>query len=312
MSHTDITQRRDLPMRVFVTGASGWIGSAAVAELLSAGHDVVGLARNDDSAAAISAAGAMPHAGDLDDLGSLRRGADSADAVVHLAFKHDFTDFAASGRTERAAIEAFHEVLAGSDRPFLFASGVATLAPGRVATEADASPYNGPDSPRGGAENLALSYVEEGMHPVALRFAPTVHGAGGDHGFVAVLARAARQAGQAAYVGDGSNRWAAVHRSDAGRLIALALEKAPAGSVLHAIGEEGIATRDIAAAIGERLVLPTGSVTPEEATERIGAIGTFFGMDMAASSDRTRELLGWAPTGPTLLEDIAAGHYPGT
>lgn len=298
-------------MRVFVTGASGWIGSACVAELLAAGHDVVGLARNDDSAARIAAAGATPHRGDLDDLASLRTGAESADAVVHLAFKHDFSDFAASGRTERAAIQAFHEVLAGSDRPFLFASGVATLAPGRLATEEDASPYVGPDSARGGAENLALSYVADGMHPVSVRFAPTVHGAGGDHGFVAVIARAARQAGAAPYVGDGSNRWAAVHRGDAARLVALAVEKAPAGAVLHAIGEEGVRTREIAEALGAALGVPTASLTPEEAAERIGLIGTFYGMDMAASSARTRELLGWEPTGPTLAEDIAAGHYPG-
>ena len=298
-------------MRVFVTGASGWIGSASIAELLAAGHDVVGLARNDDSAARIVAAGATPHRGGLDDLDSLRAGAEDADAVVHLAFKHDFSDFAGAGRTERAAIEAFHEVLAGSDRPFLFASGVAMVAPGRVATEEDPSPFSGPEAPRGGAESLALSYAAEGMRPVSLRFAPTVHGAGGDHGFVAVIARAARQAGAAPYVGDGSNRWAAVHRGDAGRLVALAVERAPAGAVLHAVAEEGVPTREIAAALAAALGVPTASISPEEAGERIGMIGTFYGMDMAASSARTRELLGWEPTGPTLAEDIAAGHYPG-
>jgi nucleoside-diphosphate-sugar epimerase len=298
-------------MRVFVTGASGWIGSATVPELLAAGHEVVGLARSDESAAALRAAGATPHPGSLDDLESLRSGAASADAVIHLAFKHDFSDYAGAGRTERAATETLLDELAGSDRPFLFASGVALLAPGRVVTEDDANPSSGPDAPRGGAEELALSSAARGVRPVALRFAPTVHGAG-DHGFTAFLAHIARTKGVAGYIGDGANRWPAVHRSDAARLVARALDDAPAGgAVVHAVGEEGIATRDIAAALGAAIGVPVASIAPEDAPAHFEWIAGFFGVDIPASSARTQERFGWTPTGPTLLEDIAAGHYPG-
>ncbi len=295
-------------MRVFVTGASGWIGSAVVSELLGAGHEVVGLARSEESATAVRSAGAAVQRGSLDDLDSLRAGAEHADGVVHLGFKHDFSDMAGAARTERAAIELFGDVLAGSDRPLLFASGVAGLTPGRVLTERDANPSSGPDAPRGGGENLALSFAERGVRSVSLRFAPTVHGQG-DHGFTSVIVAAAHAAGVSGYIGDGSNRWPAVHRSDAARLVRLALEQAPAGGVVHAVAEEGIPTREIAAAIGEHLALPVESVAPDAAAERFGWIARFFGTDMPTSSALTRERFGWTPTGPTLLEDIAAGAY---
>ncbi|WP_314148767.1 SDR family oxidoreductase [uncultured Leifsonia sp.] len=294
-------------MRVFVTGASGWIGSAVVPELVAAGHQVTGLARSEASAERISAAGARPHPGSLDDLESIRSGAAAADAVIHLGFRHDFTDYAASGRTERAVVQTIGDELAGSGRGFLFASGVAAT-PGRVLTEEDPSPYTGPDAPRGGGEALAFEYADRHVRPVALRFAPTVHGAG-DHGFTAVLVGVARERGVAAWIGDGENRWPAVHRLDAARLVRLALEQAPAGGIVHAIGEEGIPTRAIAEAIGAGLGVPTASIAREEAAEHFGWIGGFFGMDIPASSALTRERYGWEPTGPTLLEDLAAGSY---
>jgi nucleoside-diphosphate-sugar epimerase len=295
-------------MRVFVTGASGWIGSATVDELLAAGHEVTGLARSDASAAALQAKGARVQRGDLDDLASIRAGADAADAVIHLANKHDFSDMAATAAAERAAVQTIGEALAGTNRPFLLASGVAGLAQGRPVSEDDASPFHGPQSPRGGSENLALEFIDRGVHSVSLRFAPTVHGAG-DHGFIAVIAAVARDKGVSGYPGDGANRWAAVHRSDAARMVALGLAKAPAGARLHAVAEEGISTRDIAEAIGRALGLPVASIDPDDVQGHFGWIGTFFSMDLAATSTATQELLGWAPAGPTLIEDLDAGGY---
>ena len=297
-------------MRVFVTGASGWIGSAAVAELLDAGHEVVGLARSNRSAASLEAKGVTVLGGDLDDLDALSRGATDADAVAHLANKHDWSNPAESNRAERAAVETLAEALLGSDKPFVLAAGVAGLAKGRPDTEADPSPAVGPDSPRGGSENLALEYVDRGVRTVSVRFAPTVHGAG-DHGFIAYITAAARRHAASAYIGDGSAVWSAVHRSDAARLVRLGVEQAPAGSLLHAVAEEGIPTREIAEAIGQVLDVPVVSVAPENAVEHFGFIGGFFAMDLRASSARTRELLGWTPSGPTLIEDIKAGAYAG-
>ncbi|MEU2347081.1 SDR family oxidoreductase [Modestobacter sp. NPDC049651] len=296
-------------MRVFITGASGWIGSATVDELLEAGHEVVGLARSEAAVEVLQAKGAKALRGDLDDLDALRRGADDADGVVHLANKHDWSDPAESNRAERAAVEALAEVLVGSGRPLVLAAGVAGLVQGRPATESDPSTWVGADAPRGGSEHLALEFVDRGVRTVVARFAPTVHGTG-DHGFVAYLVAAARRHGTSAYVGDGAHAWAAVHRSDAARLVRLGLEQGPAGTLLHAVAEEGVPTREIAEAIGRALGLPATSIDPAEAVERIGGfVGGFFGMDLRASSARTRELLGWTPTGPTLLEDIAAGAY---
>jgi nucleoside-diphosphate-sugar epimerase len=297
-------------MRVFVTGASGWIGSAVVDELLAAGHDVVGLARSEAAAAAIEAKGARVRRGDLDDLDGIREGAASADAVIHLANKHDFLHPDVSNHAERSAVQTIGEALAGSGRPFLLASGLAGAVQGRAMTEDDRSPFHGPDSPRGGSENLALEFVDRGVHTVSVRFAPTVHGAG-DHGFIAALVAVARDRGVARYVGDGANRWPAVHRSDAATLTRLGLEKAAAGTLLHAAAEEGVSTREIAEAIGRGLGLPAASVDPQDVAEHFGWIGRFFALDIVASSARTQELLGWTPVGPTLLQDLDAGSYTG-
>ena len=295
-------------MHVFVTGASGWIGSATVDELLAAGHEVTGLARSDTSAAALQAKGVVVRRGDLDDLDSIRAGATEADAVIHLANKHDWSNPAASGAAERAAVQTIGDALIDTGRPFLLAAGTAGLAQGRPATEDDASAAHGPNSPRGGAENLALEFVDRGVRTVSVRFAPTVHGAR-DHGFIAVIAGIARERGVSGYPGDGTKRWAAVHRSDAARLVAAGLEKAPAGARLHAVAEEGITTREIAEAIGHAFDLPVTSIAPDDVADHFGWVGRYFAMDLAATSTATRQLLGWTPTGPTLIEDIDTGGY---
>lgn len=284
-------------MRVFITGASGWIGSAVTDELLGHGHQVLALARSASSAEKLGARGAEVLRGDLDDLDSLRGGAAQADAVIHLGNKHDWSNPAESARAERAAVETFLEALAGTDKPFLLASGVA-MPLGRPVTEADPSPHVGPDSLCGGTEALALEHADR-VRSVALRFPPTVHGVG-DHGFVARLAQIARESGVSGYVGDGSNRWPAVHVRDAARAVRLALENATPGLVVHAVGEEGVATREIAEGLAKAAGVPTQSVP----ADHFGWLGGFFGLDVPASSTRTRELLGWEPTGPTLAEDL--------
>jgi nucleoside-diphosphate-sugar epimerase len=295
-------------MHVFVTGATGWIGSAVVDELLDAGHEVTGLARSDASAAALEKNGARVRRGDLDDLDSIRAGAADAEAVVHLANKHDWADPVATDKAERGAVETMLDALAGTDQPIIVANGISGLVTGRPATETDASPAVGPDSDRGGSENLTLAYAERGVRSMVVRFAPSVHGAG-DWGFVKFLVAAAKERGVSGYIGDGSTTWSAVHRTDAARLVRLGLEGAPAGSRLHAVAEEAVSTRDIAEAIGRSLGLPVESVAPENAAEHFGVVGSFFGLDMSASSARTRELLPWTPSGPTLIEDIQAGAY---
>ncbi|BBA96321.1 putative oxidoreductase [Actinacidiphila reveromycinica] len=296
-------------MRVFVTGATGWIGAAVVDDLLDAGHEVAGLARSDASAAALAAKGARAVRGDLDDLDGIRAAAAAAEAVVHLANKHDFADQAGTNKAERGAVQAITDALAGSARPLVLASGLAFLTPGRAATEQDRSPFHGVDSLRGGSENLALEAVERGVGTVVTRFAPTVHGAG-DHGFLAGIVATARAKGVSAYIGDGTDRWAAVHRGDAARVVRLALDRrVPAGTTLHAAAEEGIPTRRIAEAVGRGLGLPVASVPAEEAAAHFGWLAKFYGTDMAASSDATRALLGWTPEGPTLVDDLDSGCY---
>ncbi|MEV7551235.1 SDR family oxidoreductase [Amycolatopsis sp. NPDC089917] len=295
-------------MHVFVTGATGWIGSAVVDELLDAGHEVTGLARSDGSAVTLERKGARVRRGDLDDLDGLRAGAEEAEAVLHLANKHDWGNPAESNRAERAAVQTFADALTGTGRAFVLAAGLSTLATGRPAIETDLSPAVGPDSHRGGAENLALEYAEKGMRVISARFAPSVHGAG-DHGFVAALVAAARKHGVSGYLGDGTASWAAIHRTDAARLVRLGLEGAPTGSLLHAVAEEAVTTKEIAETIGRTLDVPVVSVPPENAGEHFGFVGRFFSLDMTASNERTRELLKWAPFGPTLVEDIEAGAY---
>ncbi|QFS62708.1 NAD(P)H-binding protein (plasmid) [Pantoea dispersa] len=296
-------------MKILVTGASGWIGSASVKELISAGHHVLGLARNDDSAAKIAKLGAEVVRGSLDDLTSLRSAATLAEGVVHLGYDHDFSQMAAAARMDQAAIETFADVLQGTGGPLLIASGTLGLSSGRVGTEADMPNTGG--HPRTENAGYTLGLADRGIRSMVVRFAPTVHGAGGDHGFVAVLARIAREKRVSCYLGEGQNRWPAVNRLDAGKLVQLAIDKATPGSVLHAVAEEGIATRDIATALGKSLDLPVQSIPAEHAQAHFGWLGMIFGADAPASSIHTRSLLGWAPAHATLLEDIAAGHYPG-
>jgi nucleoside-diphosphate-sugar epimerase len=293
-------------MRVFVTGASGWIGSAVVSELLDSGHQVVGLARSDAAAAAVTALGAEVLRGDLDDLDSLRRGAAASDGVVHLGYNHDFSRMPQAAQTDLLAIEAIGTALAGTGRPLAIASGTLGLAPGRVGTEQDK-----PDPslhPRIANAQTAMSFVERGVRSLIVRFAPTVHGTG-DHGFMAALVGIARDKRVSAYIGDGTNRWPAVHRLDAGNLVRLALDKAPAGSVLHATADEGVPTRVIAEAIGRGLGVPVVSIPADQAEEHFSWLGGFFGADAPASSTLTRELLGWEPIHPGLIEDLDKGHY---
>ena len=294
-------------MRVFVTGASGWIGSAVVPELLAGrppGRRPRPLRRRRRAG---HRARRRRRRGDLDDPAGLAEAAADSDGVVHLGYSHDFSQMAEAAVLDRAAIAAMGAALEGSGRPLLFASGVLGLAVGRLATEDDAAGPGRPP-PRWQRRWPRLALADRGVRPVAVRFAPTVHGAG-DHGFIAVLVQVARERGVSAYVGDGANRWPAVHRSDAGRLVRLALESAPAGTAVHAVAEEGVATRAIAEAIGRGLGLPVESVPADRAAEHFGWIGGFFAADCPVSSDRTRERLGWEPTGPTLLEDLDAGHY---
>jgi len=295
-------------MRVFVTGATGWIGSAVIPELLDAGHKVLGLARSDAAAASLGALGAEAHRGDLTDVDSLRAGAAAADGVVHLGYSHDFSQMEAAARADLAAIKAIGAELEGTGRPFVVASGVLGLAAGRVATERD-EPDPGVHARIAGVQ-AAMSFATRGVRPASVRFAPTVHGPG-DHGFLAVLIGIAREQRCSGYIGDGSNRWAAVHRLDAARLVRLAVDAAPAGAALHAVAEEGVPTRAIADAIGRGLGLPVVSIPAERAGDHFGWMARFFGLDGPASNTATRRLLGWNPGHPGLMADLDAGHYFG-
>ena len=295
-------------MRVFVTGATGFIGSAIVPELIGAGHEVVGFARSDRSAAALAAAGAEVHRGDLEDPESLRTGAAAADGVIHCAFIHDFTQLDSSGRTDLRAVETFGAALEGTGRPLVVTSGTGLLAPGRVATEDDAADPASHAGHRVPSEVATLALAARGVRSSLVRLPPSVHGEG-DHGFVPVLIDIARRTGVSGYVGDGSSRWPAVHRLDAARLFRLALEAAPAGSVLHGVAEQGVPTREIAAVIGRHLDVPVTPIAPEDAGDHFGWLAAFFAAEVPASSALTRERLGWTPEQPGLVADLEAGHY---
>jgi nucleoside-diphosphate-sugar epimerase len=286
-------------MRVFVTGATGFIGIPVVKELIAAGHKVLGMARSDEGAKSLAATGAAVHRGSLDDLDSLRKGADAADAVIHLAFIHDWSNFVESCEADRRAIEALGSVLAGSDRPLMVTAGTAGLAgPGQVATEDDDVPPDFP-FPRV-SEQTALSL--KGVRASVIRL-PQVHDTA-RQGLITQAVAVARQKGVSAYVGEGRNRWAAAHISDVARLYRLALEKNEAGARYHAVAEEGVKMRDIAEAIGRSLKVPVKSVSAEEASAHFGWLSMFVAHDLLASSEKTRKKLGWNPTGPGLIADL--------
>jgi nucleoside-diphosphate-sugar epimerase len=293
-------------MRVFVTGATGYIGSAVVRELFAAGHQVLGLARSDASAASLAAVGAEVHRGTLDDLDRLRSGVVAADGVIHLAYIHDFSNIAAADVIDLRAVETIVAALEGTGKPFVGTSGTLMLPPGRLGTEED---FGAAGVRRVASENAALSMAERGVRTSVVRLAPTVHGNGDAHGFVPSLIGIARTKGVSAFVGDGSNRWPAVHRLDAASLFRLAVEAAPAGSRLHGAAEEGVPFRDIAEAIGRQLKLPVVSIAAENAGDHFGWLSALVSVDNPTSSALTRERLGWQPKGSSLIADIEQGHY---
>lgn len=294
-------------MKVFVTGATGFVGSAVVSALISAGHQAIGLARSDAAAAALGAAGAEIQRGSLDAPESLARGAAAADAVIHTAFDHDFSRFAENCAQDRRAIEALGAALAGSDRPMLVTSGVAHLAAGRLATEEDAPPPVSEAYPRA-SEAAAAALRAAGARVSVVRLAPSVHG-DGDHGFAPILIRMAREKGVSAYIGDGLNRWPGVHRLDAADLYRRAIEDSAAAPAYHAIAEEGVPFKAVAEVIGRRLGLPLVSLSPEEARRHFGWFAVFAGMDAPTSSARTQERLGWRPREIGLLADLDRPAY---
>jgi nucleoside-diphosphate-sugar epimerase len=293
-------------MRVFVTGASGFVGLAVTKELLGAGHTVLGLARSDEAAKLVTAAGATVLRGELTDLDSLRKGADTTDGVVHTAFIHDFSKFAENGQIDKRAIEAMGEVLAGTNKPLVVSSGTAMVAPGQLATEDMRSTNEA--LPRV-SEQMAFGLADKGVRATAIRLAPAVHGTseiGFRAGFVSYAMQVAQEKGVSGYIGDGANRWNMVHRLDAAKLYRLALEKGKAGSAYHAVGEEGVAVKDIAQMIGRKLNLPVASIAPEKAGEHFGFLGMFLGLDLPVSSAKTQAELGWKPVGPGILADLEA------
>jgi nucleoside-diphosphate-sugar epimerase len=301
--------KRKINMRVFVTGATGFVGFAVAQELIGAGHQVLGLARSDEGAQSLAAIGVQPHRGDLADLDSLRSGAGMADGVIHCAFNHDFSKFADNCELDRQAIETLGATLVGSDRPLVVTSGIVQLAPGRTATEDDAAMPSTPSYPRC-SEQTAVAFALRGVHTSVVRL-PQVHDPV-KQGFVTYLMAIAREKGVSAYVGDGSNRWAAVHRLDAARLYRLALEKTTAGVArYHSVGEEGVPVKVIAEAIGRGLKLPAVSIPPEQAMEHFGFLGGFAALDMPASSALTKQRLDWHPTGAGLIADLEAMRYEG-
>ena len=292
-------------MRIFVTGATGFVGSAVVRELIGAGHKVLGLARSEKGAKELATAGAEVQLGSLEDIESLRSGAAASDGIIHTAFIHDFANYGPAAETDRRAIETLGDALAGSDRPLLVTSGTLIVRPqGELATEADAPTPNFPRK----SEEATLALTSRGVRACVIRLSPSVHGEG-DHGFVPQLINVAREKGVSAYVADGLNRWPAVHRLDAARLYRLALEKASAGDRYHGVGDEGVSAREIAEVIGRHLNVPVVSKSREEAADHFGWIAYFFGMDGPASSALTQQRLGWEPVQPGLIADLDAGHY---
>lgn len=293
-------------MRVFVTGASGGIGSAVVTELHRAGHQVVGLARSDAAAAAITALGAEPLPGSVADLDVLTAAATDTDGVIYLAFSHDFSQFGDATGDEARAVAAIGEALAGTGKPLVLANGT-PIAPGRPSTEDDPFNTEGPMAGRGSTGRATVELATRGVRSSVVRLPRSVHDAGGRYGFASLLIQAAQRSGVSAYVGNGEQRWPAVHRDDAAALFRIALEHAPAGSVLHAVGDEGDPMRAIAAVIGRRLGVPVEST----AAESFGPLGALFAMDQPSSSTLTQERFGWKPTRPSLLEELKTGEYPG-